>query len=76
MQYFLVFKRKKGDVIMRKTNLFIAIGAGLMTFGATYNYLTGNYAWASIQAKILVGLGIVLFLSIRNNKGRDKWCSR
>ena len=61
---------------MRKTNLFIAIGAGLMTFGATYNYLIGNYAWASLQAKILIGLVIIAYLANRNNKGRDKWCSR
>jgi len=61
---------------MKKTNLVLAIGAGLMTFGTTYNYLTGNYAWASIQAKILVGLGIVLFLSIRNNKRKNNWCTK
>jgi len=61
---------------MKKTNLFLVIGAGLMTFGATYNYFTGNYVWASIQAKILVGLGIVLFLSIRNNKRKNNWCTK
>jgi len=61
---------------MKKTNLFLVIGAGLMTFGATYNYLTGNYVWASIQVKILIGLGIVLFLSIRNKKVINKWCTK
>ena len=58
---------------MKKTNLFLAIRAGLMTFGTTCNYLTGDYSWASIQAKILVGFGVVFFLSIRNNNRKNNW---
>ena len=57
---------------MKKTNLFLAIGAVLMAFGIAYNYLNGDYAWVSIQAKILIGFGIVAYLAIKSSK--RKWC--
>jgi len=55
---------------MKKTNLLLplAIGAGLMTFGMIYNHLTGNYVWATLQAKILIGYGIVAYLAIKISK--------
>ena len=55
---------------MKKTNIspLLAIGAGLMTFGATYNYLTGDYVWALLQAKILIGYGIVTYLVVKSGK--------
>jgi len=53
-----------------KTNplLALAIGAGLMTFGVIYNYHNGDYVWATLQAKILIGYGIVAYLVIKNGK--------
>ena len=53
-----------------KTNplLALAIGAGLMTFGVIYNYNNGDYVWASLQGKILIGYGIVAYLVIKNGK--------
>jgi len=53
---------------MKKTNLFLALGAGLMTFGVIYNYHNGDYTWTTLQAKILIGFGIVGYLAIRNSK--------
>ena len=46
---------------MKKTNPLLAIGAGLMAFGVTYNYRNGDYVWATLQAKILIGYLIVLY---------------
>lgn len=45
-----------------KPSLLLAIGAGLMTFGMLYNYQNGNYAWALLQGKLLIGYFIVLYL--------------
>jgi len=57
---------------MKKIDLFILFGAGLMTFASIFNYLTGDYAWALIQFKITLGFGVVAFLRNRNIK--NKWC--
>ena len=59
---------------MKKTDLFLAIGVGLMTLGTTYNYLTCDYAWALIQIKITLGIGVVAFLRNRNIK--NNWCTK
>jgi len=58
---------------MKKTNPLLAIGAGLMTFGMIYNYRNGDYAWASIQFKLLIGYFIVLCLWVRNAKNKRKF---
>lgn len=57
---------------MKKTNIntLLAIGAGLMTFGTTYNYITGDYVWALLQAKILIGYVVVAYLVVKSNKRR------
>jgi len=59
---------------MKKIDLFISFGAGLMTFGSIFNYFTGDYAWALIQFKIALGFGVVTFLKNRNIK--IKWCTK
>jgi len=59
---------------MKKIDLFLTFGAGLMTFGFIFNYLNGDYAWALIQFKIALGIGVVAFLRNRNIK--NKWCTK
>jgi len=59
---------------MKKIDLFISFGAGLMTFGSIFNYLTCDYAWALIQIKITLGIGVVAFLRNRNIK--NKLCTK
>ena len=59
---------------MKKTDLFLAFGAGLMTFCSLFNYLNGDYVWALIQFKIVLGFGVVAFL--RNINIKNKWCTK
>jgi len=59
---------------MKKIDLFILFGTGLMAFGSIFNYLNGDCAWSLIQFKIALGLGVVAFLRNRNIK--NKWCTK
>jgi len=59
---------------MKKIDLFLTFGVGLMVFASIFNYFNGDYAWALTQFKITLGFGVVAFLRNRNIK--NNWCTK